>query len=204
MTKSMNKIGRIASLTLCLMLLISLRVQSVDLVDISSISPNIKVEMRYATTSNFMSRAVYSKNVCLLRLATAERLVGVQKELSKIGLGLKVWDCYRPIPIQRLMFSIVGNPRYVANPSSNPKHTRGSSVDLTLIDLETGKELPMPTPFDTFSPAAASDAKGVPNTQNREVLKAYMRQAGFISYRGEWWHFDDPNWRSYNSLNIPL
>ena len=121
-----------------------------DLVDIKEVNPRIMVDMKYATEENFTKKKLYDSNTCFLRKSTAVKLDAVQKELEGMNLGLKVWDCYRPLAAQRTLWQILPDERYVANPEKGSRHNRASSVDVTLVDSQ-GKELPMPTGFDDFS-----------------------------------------------------
>ncbi len=161
--------------------------------------------MRYASTDNFTKKVLYPAAECLLCEPAAERLGRVQKKLEKKGLGLKVWDCYRPLSVQKKLWDLVPDDRYVANPAKGSKHNRGASVDLTLVDKE-GKELPMPTAFDEFSVKAHRDYMDLPADilQNRTTLEEAMESEGFIPLPTEWWHFDDPQWMNYALRDEPL
>jgi D-alanyl-D-alanine dipeptidase len=173
------------------------------LVDVASLEPGIVVDIRYATDANFLKRAVYTSKRCWLVRETAERLVRAHRELKKQALGLKVWDCYRPRSIQRQMWTLKPDPVYVAPPERGSHHSRGAAVDVTLVD-SSGRELEMPTRYDDFSQRAHRDWRGAsPKArQNLAVLEAAMRGQGFIGLPQEWWHFDDPNWKSYPLLDV--
>jgi D-alanyl-D-alanine dipeptidase len=140
-----------------------------------------------------------------LKRSTAIKLDAVQKELERINLGLKVWDCYRPLAVQRILWQILPDERYVANPEKGSRHNRASSVDVTLVDSQ-GEELPMPTGFDDFTPKAHHHYQKLPNQviKNRELLKGLMEKAGFIPLPEEWWHYDDKNWKKFDILDIPF
>ncbi len=127
------------------------------LVDIKSVNLNIRHDIRYATNNNFLKKKIYSVPRCLLRSDVAQRLSRVQQDLEQMGLGLKVYDCYRPLSVTRQMWEILPDTRYVANPAKGSRHNRGAAVDLTLVDLHTGAELEMPTAFDDFTDKAARD-----------------------------------------------
>jgi D-alanyl-D-alanine dipeptidase len=168
-------------------------------VDVRSLSPNIKVKLPYATPRNFLGRAVYAPDTkCLLRRTAALRLARVQASLEKQGLGLLVWDCWRPLSIQKEMWKTKPDPKYVADPRRGSKHNRGMAVDLTLTD-KLGNSLFMPTSFDEFSDRARSDYQGGTAQQrnNRDKLSQEMQAQGFTPYAGEWWHFDAIGWKSY-------
>jgi len=169
------------------------------------LAPGILIEMRYATPNNFTKTKLYDKAVCLLCEPTAVRLARVQKNLKKEGLGLKVWDCYRPLSVQQKLWDVVPDARYVANPKTGSRHNRGAAVDLTLVDSK-GNELPMPTGFDDFRKKAHRDTTDLPKKviRNRQKLQDAMEAEGFMSLPTEWWHFDDPEWKNYALRNEPL
>lgn len=175
------------------------------LIDIRTKAPGIRIDIRYATANNFTGQPLYPVGECLLCEPVAERLAAVQKQLEKKGLGLKVWDCYRPLSIQQKLWEIVPDPRYVADPKTGSRHNRGASVDLTLVD-KNGNELPMPTPYDEFSSRAHRDYRDVaPHIiKNRALLEEAMSAQGFIGLPTEWWHFDAPEWSQFALRDEPL
>lgn len=176
------------------------------LIDVKSLAPRIVVDMRYATADNFTKHKLYPvADQCLLCEPAARRLAEVQASLEKKGLGLKVWDCYRPISVQKKLWEIMPNPDYVADPKTGSRHNRGASVDLTLVDAQ-GRELLMPTPFDEFSDKAHRDYMDLPSEaiKNRQTLQDAMAAAGFLPLPTEWWHFDSPEWSSYALRDEPL
>jgi len=179
--------------------------KAVDLVDIKEVNPRIVVDMKYASEDNFTKKKLYDSNTCFLRKCTAVKLDAVQKELEGMNLGLKVWDCYRPLAVQRIFWAILPDERYVANPETGSRHNRASSVDLTLVDSQ-GKELQMPTGFDDFSRRADHGYQDLPDQviRNRELLKGLMEKTGFISLPEEWWHYDDEKWMQFDLMDIPL
>jgi D-alanyl-D-alanine dipeptidase len=179
--------------------------KAVDLVDIKEVSPRIIVDMRYASENNFTKKKLYDSNTCFLRKSTALKLNEVQKKLEGMNLGLKVWDCYRPLAVQRLFWAILPDERYVANPATGSRHNRASAVDLTLVDSQ-GREIQMPTGFDDFSPRADHGYQNLPGQviRNRELLKDLMEKAGFIPLPEEWWHYDDEKWMQYDLMDIPF
>ncbi|MHA1838932.1 MAG: M15 family metallopeptidase, partial [Candidatus Ranarchaeia archaeon] len=119
-----------------------------ELVEVQTVCPEIRIEMKYATNDNFMHRKLYSSARCLLRRKVAKRLCKAQHILEKKGYGLKVWDAYRPLSVQQEMWKIIPNPDFVADPRLGSRHNRGAAVDVTLVNLETGQEVLMPTKFD--------------------------------------------------------
>lgn len=182
------------------------------LVDITAVAPDIKLDIRYATPDNFTHVAVYPAPRCFLRADVAKRLVAAQAELKGQGLGLKVYDCYRPFSIQKKFWALVPNEDWVAKPvekdgkpASGSKHNRGAAVDLTLVDA-AGNELPMPSGFDDFTEKARRDyAGGDPAARaNAKRLEAAMAKAGFDPLPSEWWHFDGPGWQGYELLDVPI
>jgi len=175
------------------------------LVDIRKVNPNIRLDIRYATTNNFLKRKLYTVAKCALRASVAQKLALVQTDLEKIGLGLKVYDCYRPFSVTKQMWQAWPDPRYVANPARGSRHNRGAAIDLTLVD-RTGKELEMPTPYDDFTKKAHADYQGgsAQSRKNRQVLKDAMKKQGFIGITTEWWHFDSEDWQKFAILNVSL
>lgn len=164
-----------------------------DFVDVARMEPGIRVDLRYATAQNFTGQVVYPPSArCYLRARVAQRLQAVQRDLATQGLGLKVFDCYRPLSVQRRFFALVPDERYVANPAKGSRHNKGAAVDLTLVDA-AGVELAMPTPFDDFSERAHRDYTALPQAaiENRGRLEAAMVRHGFVPLPTEWWHFDD-------------
>jgi len=172
------------------------------LVDISKINKNIIVDIKYATGDNVMGKAVYASNKCFLRKHIALELDKIQKELEPIGLGLKIFDAFRPMSVQALGHKMF--PTYFASPNrERAKHPRGTAVDLTLVDKD-GNEILMPTPFDTFShKASRACRRGLPKAavENREILETIMAKHGFIGLAIEWWHFDHWTWKMFPVIN---
>jgi len=179
--------------------------KAVDIVDLRKMNPRIIIDMKYATENNFTKKRLYDSNACFLRKSTATKLDAVQKELEGLNLGLKVWDCYRPLAVQQIFWTILPDERYVANPKTGSRHNRACSVDVTIVDSE-GKELQMPTAFDDFSPRAHHHYQDLPDQaiRNRELLKGLMEKAGFIPIPEEWWHYDDNNWVQFDILDVPF
>ncbi|MCU0454216.1 MAG: M15 family metallopeptidase [Bacteroidetes bacterium] len=162
------------------------------LVNLREVVPDIVLDLRYAGTDNFLHQKLYTVPECYVALSAARRLAVVQDSLRPRGLGLKVYDAYRPRSVQFLMWEILPNATYVANPVSGSAHNRGGAVDVSLVDLVTGVELAMPTAFDHFGPEAWLDYAGLPAPviANRELLRTMMENVGgFQSYQAEWWHY---------------
>jgi len=177
-----------------------------DLVAVTSLNANIRLDIRYATTNNFTGRKVYPCAGAFLRRPAALKLARAQSMLEKQGLGLKVYDAYRPLSVQKIFWQILPDERYVADPAKGSRHNRASAVDVTLVDFKTGRELPMPSSFDDFSPRAGYAFTNLPPeaVSNRALLRAVMCACGFVHFETEWWHFDDADWQSYSVLDIPL
>lgn len=178
-----------------------------DLVEVTAINSHIRLDIRYATKNNFTGTVIYPLAKCYLRRAVAEKLSCVQRELEKKGLGLKIYDGYRPLSAQRKLWSVCPNEQYVALPSKGSKHNRGASVDLTLVDNTTGCEVAMPSAFDDFTPRAHRDYAHMQSEvakKNCQLLEAAMVAVGFEPYFGEWWHFNDAQWAQYGLLDIPF
>ncbi|HCR13189.1 M15 family metallopeptidase [Solidesulfovibrio sp.] len=186
--------------------------EAAGLVDIAKAAPDVRLDIRYATPNNFTKVAVYPAAKCYLRADVAARLARVQADLEKQGLGLKVYDCYRPFSIQKKFWALVPNEDWVAKPVekdgkpvSGSKHNRGAAVDLTLVDA-AGNELPMPSGFDDFTEKARRDYTGGDKAAltNSRRLEAAMRKEGFEPLPSEWWHFDGPGWQGYELLDAPI
>lgn len=182
------------------------------LVDVRRLDPSIRLDVRYATTANFTGVAVYADARCLLRRDVAERLIRVQRALRADGLGLLVWDCYRPFSVQQRFWALVPDARYVAEPVvrdgrpvDGSKHNRGAAVDVTLVDAD-GVPLVMPTDYDDFGPRAHRDAADwSPDARrNAKRLARAMMAEGFTPLATEWWHFDGPGWQRYDLADEPL
>jgi zinc D-Ala-D-Ala dipeptidase len=171
------------------------------LTDLRSLDPAIVVDLRYATSNNFTGAPLpgYLANRAFLRREAAAALARVERDLRPQGLGLKIFDAYRPVRAtlamvdwtERVNRSDLLKDGYIA---SRSRHNLGLAIDLTLIDLASGREFEMGTPFDTFSTAAhTANASGEAAT-NRQLLKGAMEREGFVNYDQEWWHF---------SFNVP-
>ncbi|WP_300163973.1 M15 family metallopeptidase [Solidesulfovibrio sp.] len=186
--------------------------EAAGLVDVTKPAPGVRLDIRYATPNNFTKVTVYPAARCYLRDDVAKRLARVQADLEKQGLGLKVYDCYRPFSIQKKFWALVPNEDWVAKPEekdgkpvSGSKHNRGAAVDLTLVDA-AGNELPMPSGFDDFTEKARRDYAGGDKAalENSRKLKAAMKKEGFEPLPTEWWHFDGPGWQGYELLDAPI
>lgn len=178
-----------------------------DWIELISLNAGFVLDLRYGTTNNFAGEILYPVPKAYLRRAPALALVEVQKDLQKMGLGLKIFDAYRPLPVQQKMWDLIKDERYVSNPAVNAgRHTRGTAVDVTLVFLKGGKELPMPTGYDDFSEKAHSEYPGATPEQkkSRDLLRKTMEKHGFSVYPTEWWHFDFKNWKEYPASSTDL
>ena len=178
-----------------------------EMIDIKRYIPEIKLDLRYATSHNFMQQKLYPPiKTTFLRKAAAEELKKIVNELKSKNLNLNIFDAYRPYSVTEKMWEKVHDARYAADPSKGSGHNRGAAVDLTLIDLKTGKELAMGTGFDNFSDTAHPDFSKLPEgiLQNRNLLKSIMEKHGFKQLSTEWWHFYLPNSSSFELLDIPF
>jgi D-alanyl-D-alanine dipeptidase len=169
------------------------------LVDVGKLNPRIELDIRYATVNNFTRQKVYDEARCELREEVAKRLLEAEHEFEQSGLGLKVYDCYRPLSVQKRFWALVPDERYVANPEKGSRHNRGASVDATLVRLSDGAELPMGTDFDDFSERAHRDYKRLPAEalKNRQMFERVMGEHGFVGLPTEWWHYDAVGWERY-------
>lgn len=159
-------------------------------VDLALLNPKIILDIRYATIDNFVESQLYDCPRCLLRDKVAEAINAVHDSLSRQGLGLKMFDCYRPKPVQEALWSTLPDPRYVTNPARGSMHNRGAAVDLTIVD-STGAELDMGTGFDYFGNRAYHTFRDLSDEilANRRLLMRSMHAAGFRHIRTEWWHY---------------
>lgn len=160
--------------------------------DIAILIPDIVQDIKYATEENFTKKQIYDCPRCLLRKDAALALKNAFELVYQAGYGLKVFDCYRPAPYQQRLWDVMPDKRYVAPPWKGSMHSRGGAVDLTLIYLDSKKEVNMGTPYDFFGKEAHPAYKSLPDStlQHRKLLTQCMTDAGFRPITSEWWHFD--------------
>lgn len=160
-------------------------------VNLRDYSNDFVYDMKYATADNFLKAKVYDCTECYLRFKTVKALVKANQKFMKKGYRIKLFDCYRPLDIQKKMWAIVSNPEYVADPKKGSIHNRGGAVDITLVD-ENGKELEMGTSFDHFGPEASHDYENLSEEvkKNRKLLRNTMTSFGFRIFQSEWWHYN--------------
>jgi len=189
-----------------LFLVDSLYAQRSKLVNIQELDSTILIDVRYATKNNFTGQKLYETDKVYLIKEAAQDLVKANKYLKeKYNLRLKIYDGYRPLSVQKKMWAIIPDERYVANPAKGSRHNRGCAVDLTLVD-SLGNELDMGTPYDDFTEKSHIDYKNLPPEvlRNRRILQEAMTKFNFTPMRTEWWHFDYKGWEKYPILDIPI
>jgi D-alanyl-D-alanine dipeptidase len=181
-----------------------------DLVEIAKLDPSIRLDIRYATSNNFLHRPVYQQARAFLQRPAAEAVVRAHQALKAKGYGLMIFDGYRPWAVTKIFWDSASEEErkieFVANPKKGSRHNRGCAVDLTLFDLKTGLEVKMPSEYDEFSERAFPNyAGGTPEAKAaRDLLRTAMEAEGFTVYPAEWWHFDYNDWRQYRILDMPF
>ncbi|NUN71153.1 MAG: D-alanyl-D-alanine dipeptidase [Bacteroidetes bacterium] len=176
-----------------------------DIVDLRSIDPTFVLDIRYATEDNFTKKVLYPVAAAKLRRVAAESLASAQRELRSMGLGLKIFDGYRPLSIQWKLWEIVPDPDFVADPRKGSKHNRGAAVDLTIVD-SLGNELEMPTGYDDFTERASHEYTALSEQvlANRALLLDVMTRHGFRPIKSEWWHYDFNGWEQFPLMDEPF
>jgi zinc D-Ala-D-Ala dipeptidase len=174
------------------------------LVDLEKFIPRIKLDIKYATKDNIVGMKVYDKPKAFLRLPAAYALKKIESELNKRGLGLKIFDAYRPYSVTILFYEKIKDTDYVASPWQGSRHNRGCAVDVSIIDLKSGRELEMPTKIDDFTLKAHPDYQDLSDTvkSNRALLLNVMKKYGFSQFPTEWWHFDFSGWANYFLMDL--
>lgn len=179
-----------------------------ELVELTKLDPTIKLEVRYATTNNFLSSVFYKQQRAFLQRPAAEALVRAHQKLKAKGYGLLIHDGYRPWYVTKVFWDATPEAQhiFVANPANGSRHNRGCAVDLTLYDLKTGKPVEMVSTYDETTDRAYPDYPGGTSLQrwHRRLLRDALEAEGFTVYEAEWWHFDYQDWRLYRIGNIPF
>ncbi|WP_034258895.1 M15 family metallopeptidase [Aequorivita capsosiphonis] len=182
--------------------------QQTDLVELIKLDPTLKLDIRYAGSNNFVGRPVYTEARAFLQRPAALQLVKVNKELEPLGYGLIIFDGYRPWSVTKVFWDITSkeDKKFVANPKQGSRHNRGCAVDLTLLDLSTGKPVAMTGEYDEMTERSYPEYEGGTAEQRemRDLLRSKMEAHGFKVYEFEWWHFDFQGWESYRIQNIPF
>jgi CubicO group peptidase (beta-lactamase class C family)/D-alanyl-D-alanine dipeptidase len=177
-----------------------------ELVELSTLDPTIKLDIRYASTNNFLGTPVYSQARAFLQRPAAEALLRAHQKLRQMGYGLLIHDAYRPWYVTKLFWDATPDDKriFVADPSQGSRHNRGCAVDLSLYDLATGDPIEMVGVYDEMSERSYPGYPGGTSRQrwHRELLRHAMEEEGFDVYEVEWWHFDYQDWRAYPILNI--
>lgn len=175
-----------------------------ELANLEKYIPGIVLDIRYATTNNFTKERIYDIARAYARKPVADALKSVQEELRSRGLGIKIFDAYRPYRATVKFYEVYHDTTYVASPYRGSKHNRGCAIDMTLIDLKTGRELKMPTGYDSFTRQAwPSSAVADPLARkNRDFLIDLMARHGFKVTGSEWWHYDFKGWSNFEVLDI--
>ena len=176
------------------------------MVELVKLDKTIKLDIRYARTDNFVGRIVYPEARAFLQRGAAEALVRVHKKLKKQGLGLVIFDGYRPWSVTKLFWEVTPEDKrkFVANPATGSRHNRGCAVDLSIYDQKTGDLVEMPSDFDEFTERASPNYKGgsAKQKKNRDLLRSLMEAEGFTVNQNEWWHFDYKDWKEYPIFDI--
>ena len=175
------------------------------LVELNDKIPGITLDIKYTTKDNFTKKKLYPPiKTTFLRKPAADSLLKIVSYLKTMGLGIKIFDAYRPYSVTEKMWEVVPDDRYAADPAKGSGHNRGASIDLTLTDLATKKELPMPTGYDDFNEKAHQGYTQLPEEiiKNRETLKSVMELFGFTALKTEWWHFYLPNSSYYELMDL--
>jgi len=179
-----------------------------DLLELAPVDPSIHLDIRYATSNDFLGTPVYSQARAFLQRPAADALLRIQKKLKPLGFGLLIHDAYRPWYVTKIFWDATPpeGKIFVADPSQGSRHNRGCAVDLTLYDLATGKPIEMTGTYDEMSPRSFPDYPGGTSLQrwHRDLLRRAMESEGFTVYESEWWHFDYKDWREYPILNVPF
>lgn len=182
------------------------RKREAHLVELVTLDNTIKLDIRYATSDNFVGRPVYPAARAFLQKPAAKAVVAVHRRLKKQGLGLVIFDGYRPWTITKLFWDVVPEDKrkFVADPAKGSKHNRGCAVDLSIYDLKSGELIDMPSGYDEFTERASPNYAGGTERQreNRELLRRLMEDEGFTVNPNEWWHFDYKNWQDYAIYDI--
>ena len=182
-----------------------IQIPDTAIVELKAADGNFVFNMKYATKDNFLNEQLYDCPKCLLRKKTVDALIKAGELAKSKGYKIMLFDCYRPLYIQKKMWEIVNDPRYVANPKTGSIHNRGGAVDLTLTDMD-GKPLDMGTKFDHFGKEAHHSFENISSIvkQNRTLLKELMIESGFVPLNSEWWHYSLPEARKYTLGNTPI
>ena len=175
-----------------------------ELVDLEKIIPDMVMDIRYATTNNFMKEKIYTLSKAYARKPVAEALKRAQEEFKKLGFGIIMYDAYRPYKATVKFYELYHDTTYVASPYRGSRHNRGCALDMSIVDLKTKKEVKMPTEFDSFKKEAwpSTPIADPVARKNRELIIKVMKNNGFKVNSSEWWHFDFVGWQKYEVMDI--
>jgi D-alanyl-D-alanine dipeptidase len=179
-----------------------------DLVEPAKLDTTIHLDIRYASTNNFLGSVFYASPRAFLQRPAAQAVVRAARALRPVGYGILIHDAYRPWYVTKVFWDATPTESrwLVANPARGSKHNRGAAVDLTLYDLATGAPIEMPSTYDEATVRAESDYPGGTSRQrwHRALLRRVLEAEGFIVNPSEWWHFDFRDWQRYQILNTPF
>jgi D-alanyl-D-alanine dipeptidase len=175
-----------------------------ELINLEKYISGIKLDIRYATTNNFTKEKIYNLSRAYARKPVAESLKKAQEEFNKLGFGIKIFDAYRPYAATVKFYEVYHDTTYVASPYRGSRHNRGCAIDMTIFDLKTGDDLPMPTEYDSFRKEAwpSTPVKDPIIKKNRDIIISVMQKYGFKVNSSEWWHFDFIGWQKFDVLDI--
>ncbi|HZY80849.1 MAG TPA: M15 family metallopeptidase [Cyclobacteriaceae bacterium] len=175
-----------------------------ELVNLEKVVPGVVLDIRYATTNNFTGEKIYNLARAYARKPVAAALKKAQAEFAKSGVGIKIFDAYRPYKATVKFYEVYHDTTYVASPYRGSRHNRGCAIDMTIVDLKTGKEIQMPTEFDSFKKEAwpTTPVKDPVIKKNRDLIISVMERNGFKVNASEWWHFDFIGWKKYEVMDI--
>lgn len=186
---------------------VDISLKASGLVNVCNMGANFVYDQRYGTTNNFTGKKIYNSKRIYLRSETAQKLVDANKEFNSMGYRIKIWDAYRPLSVQVILYNTVAADRkyFIANPYSQNSctHNRGTAVDITLVHLD-GSSVGMPTDFDTFDYSADFNDTGCSKqaADNRAMIRTVMQKHGFTGIECEWWHFNDTDTYKYSIIDV--
>ena len=175
-----------------------------ELINLEKDIPGIVLDIRYATENNFTKEKIYNLPRAYARKPVAESLKKAQEEFKSLGFGIKIFDAYRPYAATVKFYEVYKDTTYVASPYRGSRHNRGCAIDMTIFDLKTGEDLPMPTEYDSFRKEAwpSTPVSDPVIKKNRDLIIAVMQKHGFKVNGSEWWHFDFIAWQKFDVMDI--
>ena len=175
-----------------------------ELINLEKFIPGIKLDIRYATANNFTKEIIYNLSRAYARKPVADALKKAQADFKALGYGVKIFDAYRPYAATVKFYEVYRDTTYVASPYRGSRHNRGCAIDMTIYDLKTGENLPMPTEYDSFRKEAwpSTPVSDPTIRKNRELIISVMKKHGFKVNGSEWWHFDFIGWQKFDVMDI--